>query len=109
MMMGGIAAELTPQERKNLPAGNGSARSSRRPRNGSEEEDRNGARFFLAKPGNNGGNPVLEREITTEKEALVESFKLGVPYYSLQEWRAVSDLTGKNPQLRRELVSAGSK
>jgi hypothetical protein len=109
MGMGGITAELTPQEKKTSPAGNGSSRSSRRSRIGSEEEGRKGARFFLAKPGTNGGGPVLEREITSENEALVESFKLGLPYYSVQEWRAVSDLTGKNPQLRRELVSTSSK
>lgn len=108
--MGGITAELTPQDKKNSPAaGNGSSRSSRRSRIGSEEEGGKGARFFLAKPGTNGGSPVLEREITSENEALVESFKLGLPYYSVQEWRAVSDLTGKNPQLRRELVSNSSK
>lgn len=107
--MGGITAEVAPQEKKNVLAGNGSSRSPRRSRNGSEEENRSGARFFLGRAASNGGNPVLEREVASENEALVESFKLGVPYYSLQEWRAVSDLTGKNPQLRRELVTENGK
>ena len=107
--MAAIGTEAITEDRKTSHAGNESSRSSRRPRNSSEEDGRNGARFFLAKAGSNGGSPVLEREITNENEALVESFKLGVPYYSVQEWRAVSDLSGKNPQLRRELVASAGK
>lgn len=93
------------QEKKTSPTGAGSARAPRRSRQSPDSEARLGVRFFLAKPGSNGTSPALEREVATENEALVESFKLGVPYYSVQEWRAVSDLAGKKPQLTGELVS----
>ena len=52
---------------------------------------------------------MLEREVENENEALVESFRLGVPYYSLHEWRAVSDLSGRNPRLKREAVAGNGK
>lgn len=100
-------AEREPQEkqeRKTTPTGTGSARASRGSRKSPNSEERLGVRFFLAKPGSNGTSPAFEREVATENEALVESFKLGVPYYSVQEWRAVTDLAGKKPQLTGELV-----
>jgi hypothetical protein len=107
--MAGTIAETSTEDRKSLPASGSASRSQRRTRGGSEEENGSGARYFLAKPGANGGSPVLEREIENENEALVESFRLGVPYYSVQEWRAVSDLSGRNPRLKREAVAGNGK
>ena len=98
-------AEREPQEKKTTPTGTGSARGSRGSRKSRDPEERLGVRFFLAKPGSNGTSPAFEREVATENEALVESFKLGVAYYSVQEWRAVTDLAGKKPQLTGELVT----
>jgi hypothetical protein len=83
------------------------ARSSRQPRNGNAEETGAGARFFLKKPGLNGGVPVLEHELASEGEAMVESLKLGTNYYRVQEFRSMPDYSGRIPQLRREPV--GSK
>jgi len=62
-------------------------------------------RFFLAKAESNGSNPALDRELPTEAEAILESLKTGRNYYSVVEWRAVADCTGKAPQLKKELVS----
>ena len=62
-------------------------------------------RFFLAKAESNGSNPALDRELPTEAEAMLESLKTGRNYYSVVEWRAVADCTGKAPQLKKELVS----
>ena len=63
-----------------------------------------GARFFLPKSGAGGHAPELGRELPNEGEARVEALKLGVTYYSVQEWRPVADFAGKNPELKREAV-----
>jgi hypothetical protein len=76
--------------RRSLPAGNESESSSR---------------FFLPKAGANGNTLELGREFSSEGEARVEALKLGVTYYSIQEWRPVADFAGKNPELKRESVS----
>ena len=82
------------------PAGRG----GRRTRPAAEEEIVSGARFFLPKSGTNGHAPELGRELPNEGEARVEALKLGVTYYSVQEWRPVADFAGKNPELKREAV-----
>ena len=62
------------------------------------------ARFFLAKADGNGNGPVLDRELTTEAEAMLESLKTGLNYYSIVEWRAIADCAGKTPQVKKEAV-----
>lgn len=103
--------EAASEERKSVSGANGASRTQRKRHNGTEEESETGARYFLAKPGTDGdgGRPVLEREVSNENEALVESFRLGLPYYTVQEFRAVSDITGRNPRLKREAVTNGGK
>jgi len=93
-----------PDERANQTAIRQTSRSARKPRPAGEEEAVSGARFFLSKPGTAGHAPELGREFSSEGEVRVEALKLGVTYYSLQEWRPVADFTGKNPELKRELV-----
>lgn len=80
-------------------------RASRRPRAAADGESSPGVRFFLAKSGMNGNALELGREFPTEGEARVEALKLGVTYYSVQEWRPVADFAGKNPELKREAVT----
>jgi hypothetical protein len=62
------------------------------------------ARFFLAKPGASGSTPALDRECATEAEAMAEAFKAGATYYTVTEYRAVVDCTGKQPQFKKEVV-----
>ena len=81
------------------------SRGTRRGRPATEEESASGARFFLSKSGANGSSPELGRELPNEGEAKVEALKLGVTYYSVQEWRPVPDFGGKNPELKREAVT----
>ena len=79
---------------------------SRRARASSgDEESATGARFFLPKTGTNGNSLELGRELASEGEARVEALKLGVTYYAVQEWRPVADFAGKNPELKREVVT----
>ena len=80
-------------------------RASRRSRPALEEESSAGARFFLPKGDPTGEKLELGRELSSEGEARVEALKLGVTYYGVQEWRPVTDLAGKNPQLKREAVT----
>ena len=81
---------------------------ARTPRRRSAPQDQQSpvgsVRFFLAKAGANGTIPSLDREIATEGEAKIESLKSGLNYYSLIEWHATADFTGKNPQVRSEPV-----
>ena len=94
-----------PHDKTSQPAGHATGRVPRRTRPAAEEETGSGARFFLPKSGANGHAPELGREFPSEGEARVESLKLGVTYYSLQEWRPVADFAGKNPELKREAVA----
>ena len=82
------------------PAGRG----GRRTRPAAEEESVAGARFFLPKSGANGHFLELGSELPNEGEARVEALKLGLTYFSVQEWRPVADFAGKNPELKREAV-----
>ena len=80
------------------------ARSPRRRSAPQDQSQIGSVRFFLAKAGANGTIPSLDREIATEGEAKIESLKSGLNYYSLIEWHATADFTGKNPQVRSEPV-----
>ena len=80
------------------------ARSPRRRSAPQDQSQIGSVRFFLAKAGANGTIPSLDREIATEGEAKIESLKTGLNYYSLIEWHATADFTGKNPQVRSEPV-----
>jgi hypothetical protein len=94
-----------PEERTNQVSSRPSAKTTRRARPADGEESGLGCRFFLSKPGTNGNALELGRELSTEGEARVESLKLGVTYYSVQEWRPVADFAGRNPELKREAVT----
>ena len=80
------------------------ATRTRRTRTNGSEEDNGCARYFLAKANGGGSTPALDREVATEGEALVEALRSGVTYYAVQEFRAIPDLAGKRPQLKKEAV-----
>jgi len=78
---------------------------TRRTRENSGEENSNGlVRYFLGKAESNDRIPVLDKEVNTEGEALVESLRQGVTFYAVQEFRVVPDLAGRRPQLTKEPV-----
>jgi hypothetical protein len=78
------------------PGGSGKKRGGGRP------EANAVSRFFLGKA--DGKSPVLEREVGSENEAMIESLKTGQSYFVVSEWRALADLSGKSPQVGKELV-----
>jgi hypothetical protein len=61
------------------------------------------SRFFLGTA--DGGAPALEREVESEKEAMLESLKTGKNYFAVSEWKAVPDLSKRTPQIRSEPVA----
>jgi len=62
-------------------------------------------RFFLSKPESNG-LPLLEQELGSESEAMLESLKTGRNYFVISEWKGSADLSKKIPQIRKENVTA---
>jgi hypothetical protein len=82
------------------------ASRSQRTRTESGEETNEHSRYFLGKPDNSGDTPALDREVSSEGEALVEALRSGVTFYTLQEFRVVPDFSGRRPQLKKEPVQA---
>ena len=62
-------------------------------------------RFFLSKAESNG-LPLLEQELGSEPEAMLESLKTGRSYFVISEWNGSADLSKKTPQIRKESVPA---
>ncbi len=62
-------------------------------------------RFFLSKAESNG-IPVLDREFSTEPEAILESLKTGKTYFVISEWKGAADLSKKMPLIRKEVVTS---
>lgn len=88
--------------------GNRVPRTTRKPRanapNGTEAQ-----RFFIAKPGTSTGMPDLGKEFPGESEAMAESFKTGLSYFIVSEWKGVADFSGRKPQLGREAARGTAK
>ena len=78
---------------------------ARRSRTNLDEENNGNARYLLAKANGNGGTLAIDREVTSEGEALVEALRLGVTYYEIQEYRVVPDFSGRKPLLGKEAVN----
>ena len=62
-------------------------------------------RFFLSKSENNG-IPLLDREFSSEPEAMIESLKTGKTYFVVSEWKGLADLSKKMPLIRKEAVTS---
>lgn len=66
----------------------------RRTRPNAGEENSGCVRYFLAKANGDGSTPALDREVATQREALVEALRLGATYYAIQEFRVIPDFAG---------------
>jgi hypothetical protein len=62
-------------------------------------------RFFLSKAESNGV-PLLEQELGSEPEAMLESLKTGRSYFVISEWKGSADLSKKVLQIKKECVTA---
>ena len=102
--MAGTAAELAGSRGPQAP--NPAPRAPKE--NGGPQQAGPQARFFLAKPGATGTTPALDRECTTEAEAIAEAFKTAVSYYAVSEYRAFVDCSGKQPVFKKEAVKRNS-
>ena len=79
-----------------------------RRRRGARTAEPSAARFFLIKSSGNGGLE-LSQEVTSENEAIVESFRVGGTFAVVTEWRAVVDLSTGAPVIKKEVVKSEKK
>ncbi len=70
-----------------------------------QEKGTEGQRFFLAGSQQRNGVPELGKEFATEPEAIVESLKTGLSYFTVSEWRGAADFSGRKPELKRQGVT----
>ncbi len=66
-----------------------------------------GARYFLAGGVDGKGKPDLDRELSSEADAIVESFRSGRNYYKVTEWRTSADTGGALPTIRKQAITTG--
>jgi hypothetical protein len=97
-----MAQEATTMEPK-APQAVAQHPARRRPVPG-EPQPEPAVRFFLGGKDSNGGSPLLGKELASENEAVIESLKTGASFYAVTEYRAVPDVTGKAPLIRKEAV-----
>jgi len=82
------------------PTRSGRGTRGKNTRTGSAES----RRFFLAQPGTDGGTPRLGKEFETEASVTAESFKTGLTFYVVSEWRGAADFSKKVAQLTKDAV-----
>jgi hypothetical protein len=69
------------------------------------EEASSHARFFLANKDSASAGPMLDQEVATEGEAMVEGMKRGVSFFRVEEYKTTADLSGSAPMLQKEPVA----
>lgn len=77
---------------------------SRRGRRQQEKDGSQGARFFMGDAGDTSIS--LQREFKSEAEAQLESLKLDRPYYAVESWKAVADLSHGSIAIEKRAVSS---
>jgi hypothetical protein len=63
------------------------------------------ARFFLANKDSRSAAPMLDQEVATESQAMVEGLKSGLSYFRVEEYKTTADLSGSAPMLKKEPVA----
>ena len=97
-------AAITAPTADSKNASEASAARTRKGKRRSTPATSSGAlRFFLSKTENNG-IPLLDREFSSEPEAMIESLKTGKTYFVISEWKGLADLSKKMPLIRKEAV-----
>ncbi len=76
----------------------------RRGRKAQEKRDAVTTRFFLGDADSTG--ITLKQELASELEAQLESLKLSQPYYTIEAWKAVADLSGGKIAVEKRPVSS---
>ena len=79
-----------------------------RRRRGPRAPDLAAARFFLIKTSGNG-TVELGQEVSSENEAMVESFRVGGRFAVVTEWRAEVDLATGVPVIKKEAIKSEKK
>ena len=100
--MDGTKATTPPAE---AAAQNGAGKNGRGERKRRWEMTPANVRFFLPKSGTNAERPELGREMTSEGDALVESFRTGQVFFTLVAWKAVSEMEGDTPKIVKQALN----
>ena len=79
-------------------------KAPRRGRKSQEKDEPCAARFFMGDASVEGIS--LQQEFKSEVEAQLESLKLDRPYYSVESWRAVADLSNGRIAVEKRAVSS---
>ena len=77
-----------------------------KPRRGRKPQEKSGAvttRYFMGEADATGIS--LKREFGSEVEAQLESLKLNQPYYTIESWKAVADLSQGSIAVQKRAVS----
>jgi len=93
----------TPDSKNTSEASSARARKGKRRSSPATSLGAAAVRFFLSKSENNG-IPLLDREVSSEPEAMIESLKTGKTYFVISEWKGLADLSKKMPLIRKEAV-----
>jgi hypothetical protein len=75
----------------------------RRGRKPQEKSDAVATRFFMGDA--DAAGISLKREFGSEVEAQLESLKLNQPYYTIESWKAVADLSQGSIAVQKRAVS----
>lgn len=86
-------------------AQNGAGKNGRGERKRRGETSPANLRFFLPKSGTTSERPELGREMTSEGDALVESFRTGQVFFTLVSWKAVPDMEGDTPKIVKQALN----
>jgi hypothetical protein len=101
MATGTTGAATSSSAEQNATAGKKGSRGTR-------AAEPSTARFFLLKTSGNG-TVELGKEVASENEAMVESFRVGGSFAVVTEWRAEVDLATGVPVIKKEAVKSEKK
>lgn len=100
----GPTPDLPPESKNGAETTSARARKGKRRSLQTVSSERAIVRFFLSKSENNSV-PMVDREFTSEAEAMIESLKTGKSYFVVSEWIGLADYSKKMPLIRKELVT----
>ena len=100
--MDGTKATTPPAE---AAAQNAAGKNGRGERKRRWEMTPANVRFFLPKSGTTSERPELGREMTSEGDALVESFRTGQVFFTLVAWKAVPEMDGDAPKIVKQALN----
>ncbi len=98
-----VLPEVAPVKNSDSPRAGSNATTKRK--SVRMTETNGSVRYFLAREGATGDFPQLGKEFSKENEVLLEAMRTGLDYYTVSEWKAIPDFSGKHPQILKQPVA----